>query len=118
MFSALVPRFTAGITTPSDSPKMIEDRTLWLTNSDSAQWWAVVAVAAVDPETNELLHPTLVPVIAQKFVAKRREKHVISNAVVLLDGTKARQNAGRCHGLGSGMNVMEIGTASNIYFII
>lgn len=39
-------------------------------------------VDAIDPETDELLHPTLVPtqntVIAQKFVAKRREKHVIS----------------------------------------
>jgi len=45
--------------------------------------------AAVDPETNELLHVSLEPtantVIAQTFLAEISETHDISEAVLLID---------------------------------
>jgi transposase-like protein len=52
------------------------------------QYWLY---AAVDPETNELLHTTLEPttntMMAHAFVAERREKHDVEDAVFLIDGS-------------------------------
>src|SRR6056297_3856409 len=60
------------------------------------QYWLY---AAVDPETNELLHTTLEPtrntMIAQTFLAKIDEKHDVSEAVFLIDGSQSLQAA--CH---------------------
>jgi transposase-like protein len=55
--------------------------------------------AAVDPETNELLHTSLEPttntVIAQAFLAEIDEKHDVSEAVFLVDGSRSLQAACR-----------------------
>jgi transposase-like protein len=55
--------------------------------------------AAVDPETNELFHTSLEPttntVIAQTFLAEIEEKHDVSEAVFLVDGSHSLQAA--CH---------------------
>ena len=55
--------------------------------------------AAVDPETNELLHTSLEPttntVLAQTFLAEIDEKHDVSEAVFLIDGSHSLQAA--CH---------------------
>jgi len=63
------------------------------------QYWLY---AAVDPETNELLHTSLEPttntVIAQTFLAEIDEKHDVSEAVFLIDGAQSLQTA--CHGEG------------------
>ena len=63
------------------------------------QYWLY---AAVDPETNELLHTSLEPttntIIAQTFLAKIDEKHEISEAVFLVDGSHSLQAA--CHRAG------------------
>ena len=60
------------------------------------QYWLY---AAVDPETNELLHTSLEPttntVLAQTFLAKIDEKHDVSEAVFLIDGAQSLQAA--CH---------------------
>jgi putative transposase len=46
--------------------------------------------AAVDPETNELLHTKLESVrtnaLAHAFFAELREKHAVDDAVILVDG--------------------------------
>jgi len=59
-------------------------------------------VTAVDPETNELLHTSLEPttntVIAQAFLAEIDEKHDVSEAVFLVDGSHSLQAA--CHQAG------------------
>jgi putative transposase len=58
--------------------------------------------AAVDPDTNELLHTTLKPtrtnVIARTFFAELREKHAVEEAVFLVDGSHSLQNACHRHG--------------------
>ena len=58
------------------------------------QYWLY---AAVDPETNELLHTRLEPttntVIAQKFLAEVYEKHDVSEAVFLVDRSHSLQAA-------------------------
>jgi transposase-like protein len=58
--------------------------------------------AAVDPETNELLHTSLEPttntVLAQTFLAEIDEKHDVSDAVFLIDGAQSLQAA--CHRMG------------------
>jgi putative transposase len=63
------------------------------------QYWLY---AAVDPETNELLHTALEPtrtnVIAQTFFAELREKHAVEEAVFLVDGSHSLQHACRRHG--------------------
>jgi len=64
------------------------------------QYWLY---AAVDPDTNELLHTTLEPtrtnVLAHAFFAELREKHDVDNAVVLVDGAAPLKDACRRHGL-------------------
>jgi len=64
------------------------------------QYWLY---AAVDPETNEILHTTLEPttnsVLAQAFVSELREKHDVDNAVFLIDGSHSLKDACRRHGL-------------------
>jgi putative transposase len=59
--------------------------------------------AAVDPETNELLHTTLKPtrtkVLAHGFFAELREKHDVDDAVFLVDGATPLKDACRRHGL-------------------
>ena len=63
------------------------------------QYWLY---AAVDAETNELLHTTLEPtrntMIAQTFVAEIGEKHDVSAAVFLIDGAHSLHAA--CRRLG------------------
>ena len=64
------------------------------------QYWLY---AAVDPETNELLHtelePTTTTVLAQSFLATVREKHDVEDAVFLVDGASSLQTACSRHGL-------------------
>ncbi|WP_257627697.1 IS6 family transposase [Haloplanus salinarum] len=64
------------------------------------QYWLY---AAVDPETNELLHTRLEPtrnnVIAHSFFRELREKHDVDDAVFLVDGAKPLNDACRRHGL-------------------
>ena len=59
--------------------------------------------AAVDPETNELLHTKLEPttnkVIAHAFFTELREKHDVDNAVFLIDGSLSLKDACSRHGL-------------------
>ncbi|MFB6154628.1 MAG: IS6 family transposase [Haloferacaceae archaeon] len=58
------------------------------------QYWLY---AAVDPETNELLHTTLEPtttkVLAYSFLTELSEKHDVSDAVFLVDGSHSLQDA-------------------------
>ena len=64
------------------------------------QYWLY---AAVDPETNELLHTelesTTTTVLAQSFLATVREKHDVEDAVFLVDGASSLQTACSRHGL-------------------
>jgi transposase-like protein len=64
------------------------------------QYWLY---AAVDPETNKLLHtklePTRTNVIAYSFFRELREKHDVDDAVFLVDGAKPLNGACRRHGL-------------------
>jgi len=59
--------------------------------------------AAVDPETNELLHTKLEPttnkVIAHAFFAELREKHDVDDAVFLIDGSLSLKDACSRHSL-------------------
>jgi putative transposase len=59
--------------------------------------------AAVDPETNELLHtklePTRTNVLSHAFFAELREKHDVENAVFLVDGAAPLKDACQRHGL-------------------
>ena len=61
---------------------------------DDEQYWLY---AAVDPETNKLLHTQLEPttnsVLAQQFLASLREKHDVDDAVFLIDGSHSLKNA-------------------------
>jgi transposase-like protein len=63
------------------------------------QYWLY---AAVDPETNEVLHTTLetttTKVLAHSFLAELAEKHDVSDAVFLVDGSHSLQNACHRHG--------------------
>jgi len=64
------------------------------------QYWLY---AAVDPETNKLLHTKLEPttnkVIAHAFFAELREKHDVGDAVFLVDGSHSLKDACRRHSL-------------------
>jgi putative transposase len=64
------------------------------------QYWLY---AAVDPETNDVLHTQLEPttnsVLAQTFVAELRKKHDVENAVFLIDGSHSLKDACSRHGL-------------------
>jgi transposase-like protein len=59
--------------------------------------------AAVDPETNELLHTKLEPttnkVIAHAFFTELREKHDVNDAVFLIDGSLSLKDACSRYGL-------------------
>ncbi|MFQ3319610.1 MAG: putative transposase [Natronomonas sp.] len=59
--------------------------------------------AAVDSETNELLHTKLestrTNVLAHAFIAELREKHDVENAVFLVDGAAPLKDACHRHGL-------------------
>ncbi len=63
------------------------------------QYWLY---AAVDPETNELLHtklePTTTKVLAHSFLTELSEKHDVSDAVFLVDGSHSLQAACQRHG--------------------
>ena len=63
---------------------------------NNEQYWLY---AAVDAETNELLHTTLEPtrntMIAQQFLTEIEEKHDVSEAVFLIDGAQSLQAACR-----------------------
>jgi len=67
---------------------------------NNEQYWLY---AAVDPETNELLHTTLEPttnkVITHAFFAELREKHDVDDAVFLIDGSHSLKDACRRHSL-------------------
>ena len=67
---------------------------------NDGQYWLY---AAVDPETNELLHtklePTRTNAIAYSFFGELREKHDVDDAVFLVDGAKPLNDACRRHGL-------------------
>jgi transposase-like protein len=64
------------------------------------QYWLY---AAVDPQTNELLHtthePTTNKVISHAFVSELREKHDVDDAVFLIDGSHSLKDACSRHGL-------------------
>src|SRR6056297_4085820 len=64
------------------------------------QYWLY---AAVDPETNELLHtklePTRTKVLAHSFFRELREKHDVDEAVFLVNGATPLKDACRRHGL-------------------
>jgi transposase-like protein len=66
---------------------------------NNEQYWLY---AAVDPETNELLHtklePTTTKVLAHSFLTELSEKHDVSDAVFLVDGSHSLQNACQRHG--------------------
>jgi len=63
------------------------------------QYWLY---AAVDPETNKLLHTTLEPtttkVFAHSFLTELSEKHDVSDAMFLVDGSHSLQAACQRHG--------------------
>jgi len=63
------------------------------------QYWLY---AAVDPETNKLLHTKLEPttnkVIAHTFFAELSEKHDVDDAVFLIDGSHSLKDACSRHG--------------------
>ncbi|PSQ12558.1 IS6 family transposase, partial [Halobacteriales archaeon QS_5_70_15] len=63
------------------------------------QYWLY---AAVDPETNELLHtklePTTTKVLARSFLTELSEKHDVEDAVFLIDGSSSLQDACQRHG--------------------
>jgi len=67
---------------------------------DDEQYWLY---AAVDPESNDLLHTQLEPTtnnaLADRFFAELRDKHNIDDATVLVDGSASLQRACRKHAL-------------------
>ena len=67
---------------------------------DDEQYWLY---AAVDPESNDLLHTKLEPtrnkVIARTFFQELREKHDVDDAVFLVDGDKVLNYACQRHDL-------------------
>ncbi|WP_299264715.1 IS6 family transposase [Halorientalis sp.] len=67
---------------------------------NSEQYWLY---AAVDPDTNELLHTKLEPVrtnaLAHAFFGELREKHDVDDAVFLVDGAAPLKDACQRHGL-------------------
>ena len=67
---------------------------------DDEQYWLY---AAVDPDSNDLLHtklePTRTNVIADQFFAELREKHDVDDAIFLVDGAVPLQRACEKHDL-------------------
>ncbi len=84
---------------------------------DDEQYWLY---AAVEPDSNELLHtklePTRTKMIASLFFTELREKHDVDDAVFLVDDDKSLNYACQRHGLDFRWSDMEIGTASNVSF--
>ena len=81
--------------TPGKNPDHVAvDETVIQLNDE--KYWLY---AAVDTETNELLHTTFEPtrttMIAQTFLAEIGEKHDVSEAVFLVDGAQSLQAACR-----------------------
>src|SRR6056297_1606884 len=77
---------------------VVVDETVIQLNDE--QYWLY---AAVDPDTNELLHtklePTRTKVIARSFFREFREKHDVDEAVFLVDGATPLKDACNRHGL-------------------
>ena len=77
--------------------------------------------AGVDSESNDLLHkqfePTINNVLADRFFASLRDKHDIDDATVLVDRSVSFQRACRKMTSILDTNDMEIGTASNVFFV-
>ena len=67
---------------------------------NNEQYWLY---AAVDPDTNELLHtklePTRTNMIAHAFFTELQEKHNVDDAVFLIDGATPLNDACHRHGL-------------------
>ena len=67
---------------------------------DDEQYWLY---AAVDPQSNDLLHtklePTRTNVIADQFFAELRDKHDVDDAIFLVDGAVPLHRACEKHGL-------------------
>ena len=79
------------------------------------QYWLY---AAVDTETNKLLHtklrPTTTKVFAHSFLTELDEKHDVDDAVFLVDGSKSLEAACHRHGFDFRYKTMEIGTLSDV----
>ncbi len=83
------------------------------------QYWLY---AAVDPDTNELLHTTLEPttntVIAHSFLTELSEKHDVDTAVFSLMGlTHYKMHISDTASI-SDTNAMETGTVSEVSFMM
>jgi len=83
------------------SPNHVADDETVIRLNDERYW----LYAAVDPDTNDLLHtklePTRTNVLAYGFFVELRESHDVSDAVFLVDGATPLQEACRRHGLDS-----------------
>ena len=81
-----------------DPDQVAVDETVIRLNDE--QYWLY---AAVDPETNDLLHTRLEPttnsVLAQKFLRQLREKHDVEDAEFLIDGSASLNDACSRQGL-------------------
>ena len=99
MSVALDPPFITGFTKAELQPEsgrspdhVAVDETVIQLNDE--QYWLY---AAVDPDTNELLHTALEPTtdkgIAHAFFAELREKHDVEDAVFLVDGSHSLKGA-------------------------
>jgi putative transposase len=77
--------------------------------------------AAVDPESNELLHTTLEPTrtnaLAEVFFAELRQKHDVDDAVFLVDNAIHYKKPAVDTASISGTNATEIATVSNMSFV-
>jgi transposase-like protein len=77
------------------------------------QYWLY---AAVDPQTNELLHtklePTTTKVLAHSFLTELSEKHDVSDAVFLVDGSHSLQAA--CHRCGLDFRYEKHGNRNSV----
>jgi transposase-like protein len=76
---------------------VVDETVIWL---DGEKYWLY---AAVDPETNDLLHTKLRPVtnngLAWLFFRELRQKHDVENAVFLVDDSDSLQYGCRRHRL-------------------
>lgn len=83
---------------------------------NNQQYWLY---AAVDPDTNELLHKRLEPttknILARSFLAELAEKHGVVDAVFLIDGFQSLRDSCQRHGLDSDTKNMESATQPNVY---
>jgi len=82
----------------ADPDHVAVDETVIQLNDE--QFWLY---AAVDPETNRLLHVKLVPTrnqaITEMFLAELREKHLVDDALFLVDSGPWLHAALHRHGL-------------------